>query len=141
MSFPNAFANYSFAGLGFSELDVDTASTLGNVLLNQSQSVRQPLTNMSYDNTTGKISFVVAESPENIRGISFAGNAITDASGNTVVGFSGTWTGERVVVVEEAVQTAKSAPIQKSAPHVSAVPPNALTVKGYWSAVIMPGGE
>jgi hypothetical protein len=141
MSFPNAFANYSFAGLGFSELDVDTASTLGNVLLNQTQTVRQQLTNLSYDNTTGKISFGIAESPENILGVSFAGNAITDASGNTVVGFSGTWTGQRAVVIEGAAQPAKSAPSQETAAQISPGPANGLTVQGYWSAVIMTGGN
>lgn len=134
MSFPNAFANYYFAGLGFTQLDVDTGTIKSGTLLNQTFS--QLLTNVSYDNTTGKISFGVAESPTNVRGISFAGNAMTDASGTTVVGFSGTWTGERAVVVKgpEAAHAAKHAPA--AGPGV----PNGLTVQGYWSAAIMPLG-
>jgi hypothetical protein len=135
MSFPNAFASYYFAGLGFTQLNVDTGTIKSGTLLDQTFS--QLLTNISYDNTTGKISFAVAESPINIRAISFVGNAITDASGTTVVGFSGTWTGERVVVVKgaEAAQGAKRAPTV-----VPGGPPSGLNVEGYWSAAIMPLG-
>jgi len=135
MSFPNAFSNYYFAGLGFTQLNVDTGTIKSGTLLNQTFS--QLLSNITYDNTTGKISFGVAESPINIRAISCTGNAMTDPSGTTVVGFSGTWTGERVIVVKgaEAAHAAKQALAGGPGGPVSG-----LNVSGYWSAAIMPLG-
>jgi hypothetical protein len=112
----NVSGSFYFAGLGFTTLDVNlvTGGISNGQLSNQSFS--QPCSDISYDSATGQVSFAVAESQELVRNILFTGNVIND--GGEPVGLSGTWKGDRVIV------------IRTEGP--------ALTVEGYWAAVLQP---
>jgi hypothetical protein len=120
---------YYFAGLGFTAFYLDIPGP-GNI--NQgslsNQSFTQPCSDISYDSATGQISFAVAESPELVRDILFTGNVISDGTGSDA-GFSGTWKGDRVIVIRNE---GTALPVQ---------PPPSLTVEGYWAAVLNPKGQ
>ena len=92
--------NFDFAGAGFVLLSLDIGTTSSGSLTDGSGF--QPLSNITFDGTTGATSFAVAESPTiGVRNIKFSGNVINDGSGNAI-GFTGTWQGIRVpVIVEE----------------------------------------
>jgi hypothetical protein len=123
----NPTGTYYFAGLGFSafSLDIPGPPFINHGSLSD-QSFTQPCDDVSYDSATGQLSFVVAESPELVRDILFTGNVIIDGSGNAV-GFSGTWKGDRVIVIKTE---GAALPLQP--------PPSDLTVEGYWAAVSSP---
>jgi hypothetical protein len=92
------------------------------------------LADISYDNATGKISFAVPDSQEQIRDITFTGNVINDDTGLSV-GISGTWTCERVPVIRTAHDVERSKSVHKE-PAFGAPPGSSSTVQGYWSAVL-----
>jgi hypothetical protein len=117
---------FYFAGLGFTTLDVNIVS--GGISSGQlsNQSYSQPCSDISYDSTTGQVGFAVAESQQLVRNILFTGNVINDGSGNPV-GLSGTWKGDRVIVIRTE---GAALPVQP--------PPSTLTVEGYWAAVLEP---
>lgn len=117
-------------------LNLDVGAINRGSLANQS--FTQPLSDISFDNATGAISFAVAESPELVRDIQFTGNAITDGSG-LAIGFAGTWKGERVIVVRTAAGAEHTnRPGKEEA--LPGPPPTSLAVQGYWSAVRQPEG-
>jgi hypothetical protein len=140
----NPTAQYYFAGLGFTMLDLDIRDgpliSIGSIT---NQSLTQPLRDISFNGATGTISFAVAESPEQVRDILFTGNAITDGTG-FVTGFTGTWEGERVIVIRtqntaEAVLAVSAA--QTSGREEAALPgrpPSGLAVQGSWVAILAP---
>jgi hypothetical protein len=128
----NPTAQYYFAGLGFTMLGLDVRNS-PNISFGSltNQSFTQSLGDISFESATGTISFTVAASPEQVRDIVFTGNAITDSSG-FVVGFSGTWKGERVIVVKAA----RAQSPRKQANLFVPPPISSLTVEGYWSAAL-----
>ena len=124
----NPDTSYYFAGLGFTVLNLDIGRINQGSLANQS--FTQPLSDISFDNATGAISFAVAESPELVRDIQFTGNAITDSS-ESAIGFAGTWKGERVIIIRTAAGAEHT-----NHPRMEEAPPTSLAVQGYWSAVV-----
>jgi len=131
----NPTADYNFAGLGFTALGLDvrdpSAINQGTIT---NQSFSQQLSDISFNNSTGAISFAVALSPELVRNIQFTGTAITDSSGEYVVGFAGTWTGQRIVVIRQAAERKGAA--HKEAAFPIQPPVSSLSVEGYWSAAL-----
>jgi hypothetical protein len=128
--------NFDFAGAGFILLSLDIGTTSSGSLTDGSGF--QPLSNITFDGTTGAISFAVAESPTiGVRNIKFSGNVINDGSGNAI-GFTGTWQGLRVpVIVEEsATADAQSAPAKREEPAIGVAPPVFFDVQGLWAAVV-----
>ena len=128
----NPSAQYNFSGAGFTALNLDIRQPPN---INQgaitNQSFTQPLSDILFDNATGAISFVVAENPEDVRDITFTGNAITDAG--FAIGFTGTWKGERMPVI----RTEKAAEREREGAALPIPPPNnSLTVEGNWSATL-----
>lgn len=133
----NPDTSYYFAGLGFTVLNLSIGDRNAGSLVNQS--LTQNLSDISFDNATGAISFAVAESPELVRDIQFTGNAITDDSGSAI-GFAGTWKGERVTIIRSATGAEHAnGPRQEEALPGPLTP--GLAVQGYWSAVESSGGQ
>ena len=132
----NPTADYNFAGLGFTALSLDVRDPSN---INQgaitNQSFTQQLSNISFNNSTGAISFAVALSPERVRNIQFTGTAITDSSG-FVVGFTGTWTGQRIVVIRSAQAARREGTADKGAAFQIQPPINSLSVEGFWAATL-----
>ena len=127
--------NFDFAGAGFTLLSLDIGTTSSGSLTDGSGF--QPLSNITFNDRTGAVSFGVAESPTiSVRNIKFGGNVISDGSGNAI-GFTGTWQGLRVpVIVEEsATADAQSAPAKREEPALGVVPPF-FNAQGLWAAVV-----
>ena len=84
----NPYGNYTFAGLGFASLYFpleDTGSlspAQGNILIS----------NKTYTDATGVVTFSAGQSPAGVTDLNFTGNIILDLSGN-VTAIAGTWTG------------------------------------------------
>jgi len=133
----NPTADYNFAGLGFTALSLDVRDPSH---INQgaitNQSFTQQLSNISFNNSTGAISFAVAQSPELVRNIQFTGTAFTDSSGQYVVGFTGTWTGQRILLNRSAHAARREGTAHKGAAFQIQPPNNSLNVEGYWSATL-----
>jgi hypothetical protein len=112
---------YDFAGVGFTLLDLDTGKISGGSLSDGTEF--QPLSDVTFDNATGVISFRVAKSRiVGVHNISFTGNVIDDSAGNAI-GFTGAWKGERIPII--------------AAPAAAAgVPPPVDVVEGFWAAVV-----
>jgi hypothetical protein len=128
--------NFDFAGAGFILLSLDIGTTSSGSLTDGSGF--QPLSNITFDGTTGAVSFAVAESPTiGVRNIKFSGNVIDDGSGNAI-GFTGTWQGVRVPVIieESATAAAQSAPAKPEKPALRVFPPPIFDVGGSWAAVV-----
>jgi hypothetical protein len=117
--------NFDFAGAGFILLSLDIGTISSGSLSDASGS--QPLSNITFNSTTGATSFHVAESPTTgVRNINFSGNVINDDSGNAI-GFTGTWEGTRLPIIRESDA--------RSAPAIGVIP-TPFEVKGLWAAVI-----
>lgn len=132
----NANNNFDFAGAGFILLSLDVGTTSVGTLSDGSSS--QPLSNITFDDATGAISFHVAESPTiRVQNIRFSGNVINDDSGNAI-GFTGTWQGVQmpVIIEESATAAAQSAPAKRKEPALGVFPPPIFDVGGFWAAVI-----
>jgi hypothetical protein len=100
-------------------LDLDTGKISGGSLSDGTE--LQPLSDVTFNNATGVISFRVAKSRTGgVQNISFTGNVIDDSSGNPI-GFTGAWKGERIPIV--------------AAPVAAIVPPVDV-VEGLWAAVV-----
>jgi hypothetical protein len=128
--------NFDFAGAGFILLSLDVGTTSVGELSDGSSS--QPLSNITFDDATGAISFDVDESPTiGVRNITFSGNVISDDSGNAI-GFTGTWQGFRAPVIfeESATASAQSAPAKREEPARGRFPRPIFDVEGSWAAVI-----
>jgi hypothetical protein len=110
---------FDFAGVGFTVLDLDTGKIAGGSILDGTEF--QPLTEVTFNDATGVVSFRVATSRTvGVRNISFTGNVIDDSAGNAI-GFTGTWKGERIPVIAEPT---------------AAVTPPPDVVEGLWAAVV-----
>ena len=73
----NPTADYNFAGLRFTALSLDVRDPSNiNQRAITNQSFTQQLSNISFDNLTGAISFAVALCPELVRDIQFTGTAV-----------------------------------------------------------------
>lgn len=117
--------NFDFAGAGFILLSLDIGTISSGSLSDASGS--QPLSNITFNSTTGATSFHVAESPTTgVRNINFSGNVINDGSGNAI-GFTGTWEGTRLPIIRESDA--------RSAPAIGVIP-TPFEVEGLWAAVI-----
>ena len=127
---------FDFAGAGFILLGLDVGTISSGTLSDGSSS--QQLSNITFNDATGAISFDVAESPTiRVRNIKFSGKVIDDDSGNAI-GFTGTWQGVRVPIIREesATATAQSAPTKPKEPALGVVPPPIFDVGGSWAAVV-----
>jgi hypothetical protein len=111
---------YDFAGVGFTLLDLDTGKISGGSLSDGTEF--RPLSDVTFNNATGVISFRVAKSRTvGVQNISFTGNVIDDSSGNAI-GFTGAWKGERIPIVTAPAAAAIVAPVD--------------VVEGLWAAVV-----
>ena len=118
--------NFDFAGAGFILLNLGHRDDQFRVSGQASGS--QPLSNITFNSTTGATSFHVAESPTTgVRNINFSGNVINDNSGNAI-GFTGTWEGTRLPIIPKSDARVH--------PTAIGVIPTPFEVKGLWAAVI-----
>jgi hypothetical protein len=129
--------SFYFAGVGFTQLNLTIGTTNYGTLSDGSNS--QLLSNITFDDATGAVSFDVGESPTNVRSITFSGNVINDDSGYAI-GFTGTWQGVRMPIImeESAAAAAKSGPAIREEPALGIFPPPIYDVGGSWAAVVMP---
>jgi hypothetical protein len=128
------FAGLGFTGLGLTLTDPPSVSAGG---FSTPGSTDGPaVANISYDSATGAISFaLVGESPDAVRDVLFNGNVTKDSFGNIVM-LSGTWAGQRIIVVraERAAEHPKGA--RPGAAFPGGPPPvSSLNVQGNWAAV------
>jgi hypothetical protein len=128
----NPSGDYSFAGLGFTALrfNPDGSQWIGYLYFPDGGAQtggNEPISNATYTDATGVVTFSAGTSPEFIRDLNFTGNVILDPSGN-VTAIAGTWTGRAFVFPI----LGKAAPAAE--PATQKVPQYTVPVSGAWAA-------
>ena len=123
----NPSGDYSFAGLGFNGLKFfqDGNQYIGYLYYGEGSSI--PVSNATYTDGTGVVTFSASESPAGVRALNFTGNIILDPTGN-VTAIAGTWTGLAFIVVLPAAARAE--------PTIYRIPPinPIVNAHGAWTA-------
>jgi hypothetical protein len=126
----NPSGDYAFAGLGFTGLRFFQDGTKYIGYLYYGQGASTAISNPTYTDATGVVTFGAGESPAGVADLNFTGNIILDMSGN-VTAIAGTWTGRSFISVLPAVaaSAAAQADIRKIGPIIPI-----LQSHGAWAA-------
>jgi hypothetical protein len=132
----NPSGDYAFAGLGFTGLRFfqDGSKYIGYLYYGQGSSTA--ISNATYTDATGAVTFSASESPAGIVDLSFTGNIILDPSGN-VIAIAGPWTGRSILkVAPVAAAPAASALAEPAAQRIGPIGPiiPILQAHGMWAA-------
>lgn len=130
----NPSGDYTFAGLGFTGLrfDLDGSQYGGGLYYGEGSTI--PISDATYTDTTGVITFGAAGSPAGVSDLNFTGNIILDLNGD-VIGIAGTWTGRSFINTRVAAEPAAEATADPVAQKIGIGPINTiLQAHGAWGA-------
>ena len=126
--------NYTFAGLGFTNLYLTEGEGKFSGSLYAPGSTTE-LSGVTYTDATGVVTFSAGESPAGVTDLNFTGNIIPDLNGN-VLALAGTWTGRsRLTVSAKPAAPAAPAASAHAAPAIRGIGPvPILQAHGWWAA-------